>query len=150
MSRPEKSRKKVSPDERKLIRRYLIWCYKTTKEELDRIDRYFTQVKVDEWVFNALIKHKAGNAMLMDPAYDKELVNFQEYIKNKKARVFPLKYSDQQGRALQPHYSYLKNRLMFLEQAIVSFLGKRELTVIREMYEEQMARNILESKENTR
>jgi len=28
----KKGNHKISPEEKKLIRRYLIWCYKTTKE----------------------------------------------------------------------------------------------------------------------
>ena len=37
-----------------LTRRYLTWCYKTTKENLDRIDRYFTQDTVDQFLLQSL------------------------------------------------------------------------------------------------
>lgn len=49
---------KISYSQENLIRSYLIWCYKTTKEDLDRIDRYFTQVLVDRRLLDILLKGK--------------------------------------------------------------------------------------------
>jgi len=40
--------------EKNLLRRYLIWCYKTTKEELDKVDRYFTQDVADAYILKCL------------------------------------------------------------------------------------------------
>ena len=44
----------LTQKERNLIKRYLVWCYKTTKEELDKIDRYFTQLIADEFILKQL------------------------------------------------------------------------------------------------
>jgi len=45
-----------SLDQKNLIRSYLVWCYKTTKEDLDKIDRYFTQNHVDNFILSRLKK----------------------------------------------------------------------------------------------
>lgn len=142
-------KKKLTVNEKNLVRRYLIWCYKTTKESLDRIDRYFTQLKVDHFVLDQLSRSPEMADTVMGSEYLKKVREFQKYIEDKSARVFPQKFADIKKRSLQPDYWYLKSRMAAVEKAIVYFLGKGEMRKIQALYEEEMTRRILESKEHT-
>lgn len=144
-----KSKKILKQQDKALVRRYLIWCYKTTKERLDRIDRYFTQLQVDEVV----LKHmsscgQAGDGSL-GPDYDKLVEDFRLYMKNKRDRVIPQKFLDGTMTHLQPEYRYLQSRLQGIEKAIRVFLGASQLKSIQHLYEAEMTRRILESREET-
>ncbi len=130
--------------QKNLIRRYLIWCYKTTKEELDRIDRYFTQSLVDGRLLELLSKNKQKNA-----AYQKKIADFKVYMDVKEKNALEKKYLDLKNKTLQPQYCYLQNRLNAIEQVIVEFLGKKELKLIQALYENEMTRRILEAREHT-
>jgi len=132
-----------------LIRRYLIWCYKTTKEEFDRIERYFTQLKVDRHV---LAKLRAGKDYKKTPrsdAFRKLIDQFEEYMSKKERHVLEKKYLDPQHTDVSPQYLYLKHRLLAVESAIVRFLGKKEKDRIRKLYEVEMTERILKAKDNT-
>ena len=60
-----------------LKKRYLIWFYKTTKEELDKIERKFTQVDIDRFILKELKKSDKDNDV-------KSLIEqFEEYIQKK-------------------------------------------------------------------
>jgi len=48
----------MKKDGKTLTKRYLLWCYKTTKEQLDWIDRKFTQIQVDRYTLKCLLKSK--------------------------------------------------------------------------------------------
>ena len=134
---------RLTPNEKYLIRRYLIWCYKTTKETLDRIDRYFTQLQVDCFVLRKLEKTKTK-----DPAYNARIQDFKKYMQEKETNVLQKKFLDPKKVKLQPHYQYLKERFLAIERSIVHFLGKNELNKICSLYEDEMTRRILEAKEH--
>jgi hypothetical protein len=132
-----------------LTRRYLLWCYKTTKEELDRIDRKFTQLEVDKKIFAELtkaIKHFKG---VEKKEYLKKLKAFEVYMEQKEIRGLGEKFLDKDKKKIKPDYTYLAHRLSAIEKAIVFFLGKEELVAIQRLYEEEMTRRILESREHT-
>lgn len=138
---------RLTQDERQLIRRYLVWCYKTTKEELDRIDRYFTQLKADRFVLQELTQsedYAGGNA-----EYKKRVDHFKDYMAQKESNVLEKKFSDANRGILQPDYQYLKNRFTAVEEAIRHFLGIRELKAIGILYEEEMTERILKAREHT-
>lgn len=132
-----------------LIRRYLLWCYKTTKEELDRVDRKFTQLEVDKKIFIELTKAIKTFKGVERKEYLKKLKAFEEYMAEKQARGFSEKFLDKNKKIIKPDYTYLVQRLNAIEKAIVSFLGKKELENIQRLYEEEMVRRILESREHT-
>lgn len=135
------AKRKLSIDQKNLIKRYLMWCYKTTKEELDRIDRKFTQREVDYYILKKLSqkdRQAVGKKYLQD---------FKRYIDEKEKDAGRLKFSDKNRRHLQPNYVYLKKRLSAVEKAIVAFLGHKELLTIRFLYETEMTRRILEARE---
>lgn len=127
-----------------MTRRYLLWCYKTTKEDLDCIDRYFTQLVVDERVFDLLSKQVGKNSL-----YQKKIDDFKQYMVMKEKNVLPKKYTDSAKKVLQPDYWYFKARLAALEKVIVEFLGVKELKSIQALYEAEMSRRILEAREHT-
>lgn len=144
----KKRQKNLTPAEKQLIRRYFLWSYKTTKEALDRIDRYFTQLKADHYVLAFLSQHEELADKDLGHEYLQKVNEFQKYIEEKAERVFPQKYADLKREKLQPEYWYLKARLEGIEEAIVCFLGRAELKKIQEMYEGEMTRRILEEREH--
>lgn len=129
--------------QKSLIRRYLIWCYKTTKEELDRIDRYFTQSLVDQRLL-ALLSKTTGN----DTAYQKKIDDFKIYMAAKEKSALEKKYLNFGKKVLQPQYRYLQDRLAAIEQVIVEFFGKSGLKTVQALYETEMTRRILEAREH--
>ena len=136
--------KKLKTREKALIRRYLVWCYKTTKENLDRIDRKFTQSTVDRYILGRLDGIKAAAR----GDYDKFVDDFRVYIDNKEKEGFQQKFMDGKKNSLNSQYLYLYNRLTAIEAATRHFLGPRELAQTDFLYEQEMTRRILEPKEH--
>ena len=136
-------------EEKRLIRRYLVWCYKTTKEDLDRMDRKFTQLAADDFILKQLLQRKGKIRGSDRKGYNRKIDDFKRYIGQKKKDAFRLKFENRSSRRLNPNYLYLKNRLSAVERAIVFFIGKKELKKIKSLYEEQMTKRILEAQEHT-
>lgn len=144
---PKKTR--LTQNEKDLLRRYLVWCYKTTKEELDKVDRYFTQLKADEFVLKRLRTTKEYRSSDGDQGYKDMVDQFPAYMEKKKVNVLKGKFKNGRAGALNPDYQYLKNRFAALEGAIRHFLGAGELKKIKELYEQEMTRRILQAREHT-
>ena len=140
--------KALTKNERNLTRRYLVWCYKTTKEELDKIDRYFTQLAVDRYVLARLKSGREYAHVHDQDAYRKQVGNFQAYVEQKEMDVLKKKFLNGRKGALIPEYRYLYNRFIALEKAIVAFLGKKELNAICAQYEHEMTQRILQAREH--
>ena len=124
------------PNERNLIRRYLIWCYKTTKENLDRIDRKTTQLMVDNRILEDL-KQSQKKFHSKNAQYGKSVKGFEQYIRDKQKSEHPS----------APEHLYLANRFKAVEHSIIYFLGQKELKIIQSLYEQEMIRRILEARE---
>jgi len=137
--------KKFTQSEKNLIRRYLIWFYKDTKESLDKIDRYFTQKHADVLVGKHL---KSVKEYKRDLDYKKLVDGFFEYMKVKEAKALNKKYRDVGSKELNAEYVYLQNRVAAVESAITRLLGQKELKTIRSLYEEEMTRRILSAREH--
>ncbi len=135
---------KISSKEKALIQRYLIWCYKTTKESLDRIDRKFTQVRVDRFILGQLEGYQRQGG----PDTRKWIDDFKTYISNKEREGLEQKFSKGNKTIVDAQYAYLISRLNAIELAIRHFLGPRMLSKIESLYEQEMTRRILESKEH--
>jgi len=120
-----------------LVRRYLLWAYKTTKESFERIERKTTQLIVDEYILSSF---KGKQDSLVD--------GFKAYIKAKRADERKLKFSDAKGKVLHPQYVYLKNRLQAIEAAIRHFLGEKELRAMRALYEKEFTLRILQARDH--
>jgi hypothetical protein len=100
-----------------LIRRYLLWAFKTTLESFERIERKTTQLMVDEFILKRINKPAISQ---------KQIKEFEAYIKAKRADELKLKFTDAKGKTLHPQYVYLKNRLQAVEEAVRHFLGEKE------------------------
>lgn len=137
-------KKKMTPEERNLYRRYLLWCYKTTKEDLERIDRKFTQLDVDDF----LVKELKKAPELKDKKYHIKIIAFQQYMKHKGKSAYVNKYEEGRKGELKADYWYLHRRLDAVKKAIRSFLGGGELVKIERAYEEEMAERILKAREH--
>ena len=128
---------KLNAGRQHLIRRYLLWAYKSTKESFERIERKTTQLTVDEFILKYLFKHKYE----IPPA-------FKTYISDKRKDELKLKFVDGDKQKLHPEYVYLKDRLEAIEAAIAYFLGAKELRQIQELYEKEFTRRILEARDH--
>lgn len=137
---------KLTTVEKSLIRRYLLWCYKTTKEELDRIDRKFTQVLVDRHLLKYL-----NSRVDQDKAFQicsHQILEFEKYINTKEQDGINQKFITAKDKTLKPDYLFLQARLKAIENAIKYFLGAKALLSFSTLYEKEMTRRILESREH--
>ena len=77
--------KKNSQAHKDLIRRYLLWSFKTTKESFERIERKTTQLMADEYVLKNI--KTAGNKVHVQSRgeYDALVKEFETYIRTKQA-----------------------------------------------------------------
>jgi hypothetical protein len=135
MSKPKKAH--LTPDHKNLIRRYLLWAYKSTKESFERIERKTTQLIVDDFICDHLSKKRS-----------KVPAAFTAYIADKRKDELKLKFTDATKKKLHPEYLYLKNRLAAVEGAIIYFLGAKELKRMSKLYEEEFTRRILEARDH--
>ncbi len=143
-----KKKLKFTKQERDLVKRYLIWCYKTTKEDLDRIDRYFTQLQVDSYILEKLTKSKDYKSLRNNNKYRSIVNEYKAYMEKKRDRVTKQKFKDFKKDVLNPEYKYLVNRFGSIKDAICHFLGKKELDIINNLYEKEMTKRILEAKDH--
>ena len=138
----------LTQKEKDLMRRYLVWCYKTTKEELDKIDRYFTQLIADDFILKQL-KGTKGYKSSGDGDYKNLVDQFKIYMDKKELSVLKKKFKDHKRMQLNPDYQYLCDRFSAIEKTIKNYLGVKELTKINLLYEQEMTRRILEAREHT-
>lgn len=133
---------KLNSNQLNLTRRYLIWCYKTTKEELDKIDRYYTQLEVDKFFLKDL-KHTKEYRRRKNEAFIGLVDDFEKYMGVKKENVDAKKFTDDKCKDMNAKYAYLLRRFEAVERAIVKFLGEEALESICQSYEDEMTRRIL-------
>ncbi|RJP29514.1 MAG: hypothetical protein C4533_00530 [Candidatus Omnitrophota bacterium] len=126
-------------DIRNLKKRYLIWFYKMAKEALDKVERKFTQLEVDGIVLRELKMLDKGRMV------QTKIAEFEKYIDNKKKDGIGLKYN---GKELRDEYLYLVLRLKAVEKTIVIELGKKALSEIKSLYEDEMTERIIKSTEH--
>ena len=137
----------LTQKEQDLIRRYLVWCYKTTKEELDKIDRYFTQAVVDDYLIERLKTSPEYKARATP--FHKSVEDFIQYAREKKAKAEGKKFADSAQKTLHPDYQYVNARVEAIEQAICHFFDQKELEKIAALYEKEMTERILKAREHT-
>jgi len=134
---------RLTQKERNLIRRYLVWCYKETKEAVDKIDRYFTQLKADDFILAQLKNSKDYGSSVGHKDYKIFVDQFKSYMSKKKSNVLKKKFKDSKHIQFNPEYQYLCNRFSAIEKAIVHFLGANELNKISLLYEQEMTKRII-------
>ncbi len=133
-------------DKNNLKTRYLLWLYKTAKEELERIDRKFTQIEIDEFMLNKL---KIALKSMPSPPKNtcrKLLKEFSGYIANKKKVALELKFDKSGNTKLA--YKFLSLKLSSIESAVKQFLGQGKLREIKKLYHQEMLRRILEERQH--
>ncbi|MDP2653944.1 MAG: hypothetical protein Q8Q08_07935 [Candidatus Omnitrophota bacterium] len=140
---------RIPKEKKDLVRRYLLWCYKTTREDLERVDRKFTQLEADRRILTHLDKNKTGLAGEVAAKYRFKVEQFVKYIEDKEKGAVAQKFSDSARRSLQPEYLYLKNRFAAIEKTVVDLLGKGELRKMQELFEREFTRRILEARDHT-
>lgn len=126
--------------------RYLLWLYKTTKEEFDRIERKFTQVDIDKKIMRDMREHFNSANLKRKKEARRLLKDFKEYIDKKEKDGQELKFD---GRKLQPEYYQLSLKLAAIEKTIVEKLGRRTLREIKALYEREMIKRIIEARDHT-
>ena len=133
-------------DIKNLKYRYLLWLYKTTKEEFDRIERKFTQVDIDKKIMRYIGEHFNSRNLKRKNEARKLLKGFKEYINKKEKDGRELKFD---GRKLTPAYYHLSLKLEAIEKTIVEELGNSRLREIKALYEQEMRRRIIEAQDHT-
>jgi hypothetical protein len=126
--------------------RYLLWLYKTTKEEFDRIERKFTQVEIDKKMIRYMREHSNTKNLRRKKEARKLLNDFKEYINKKEKDGQELKFD---GRKLRPEYYHLSLQLEAIEKTIIEELGRKGLGGIKALYEQEMRRRIIEAQDHT-
>ena len=127
-----------SEDKKNLKKRYLIWFYKSVKEALDKIERKFTQVDIDRYILDELKrldKDKVASPFISD---------FKEYIQKKESNGIKLKF---ENNKLRPEYLFLTLKLKAIERSICKELGNKALKQIKDLYEKEMIKRIIEERE---
>jgi hypothetical protein len=125
-------------DIKNLQKRYLLWLYKNTKEALDKIERKFTQLDIDRFILKEL---EAGNHK---KDLDKFILEFKAYIQSKEEDGLKLKY---EGKNIKANYQFLFLKLRAIEKAIVKELGRPVLYKIKDAYEKEMLKRIIEDRQ---
>ncbi len=128
-------------DYRNLKKRYLIWLYKTTKEQVDKVERKFSQFEVDEMILEHLKKLDGDNTL------GSFIEEFQSYVDAKKENGVKLKYD---GLELKPEFHFILFKLNAIETVIVKEFGEGTLKEVKLAYEEEMTRRIFAEREEKR
>jgi len=131
-------------DEKSLKMRYLIWLYKNTKEALDKYERKFTQLGLDEFILAEVEKELKGSYLPHEKkALEKFVNDFRSYIAEKEKACLKLEYK---GKKINPEFLFLEVKLEAIEKAISRELGKDVLEDIRDSYEREMLMRIMEER----
>ena len=126
-------------DLKNLKRRYLVWLYKTNKEALDKVERKFSQLEIDDFILKEIKREDKARKL------SSFIEDFQEYMRKKESDGLSLKYA---GKDLKPDYQFLVLKLKAIEKAIIKELGKKVLDEIKLLYEMEMTERILKSTEH--
>lgn len=139
---------KIGKQDARLIERYLLWCFKTTQEDLDRIDRKFTQLTVDTFVLNFLQKYSSDVSSQNRTVYQQKLKEFSQYKDQKNQSAIAEKFLDKDQKALKGEYVFLQARLLAIKKAIVCFLGEKKFKVFEKSYQQEMINRILSQRDH--
>jgi len=132
-------------DEKNLKIRYLVWLYKTTKEAFDRYERKFTQLDIDESILKEMEQELKSSYLPQEKKQLEKFINgFRNYIAEKEKGCLKLKYK---GKKTDPAFLFLDVKLNSIEKIIQDEFGKESLEEIKESYQQEMLRRILEEKQ---
>ncbi len=129
-------------DRDSLYKRYLFWLYKTIREDVDRIDRKFTQLVLDEQIAALLERDMAPLDKELRQGVGPFIEEWKTYIAQKADDARKLKFSE--SGFLKFEYVFLRLKLRAVEQLIVKRLGRRHLNEFRRRLEEAAMQGILQ------
>lgn len=129
-------------DQTSLSKRYLFWLYKMTRDELDRIDRKFTQLDIDNEIHKKIKKGIKGFKGNISGDLEVLAREWQEYIFQKESDAQKLKYIE--AGHPNPNYLFLRLKLKAIEEITVKRFGKKQLECCKKLYEEAAMKMILE------
>lgn len=118
---------------RSLYKRYLFWLYKTTRDELERIDRKFTQLDIDRQI-EKLLENKEG--------VSEYLKEWKDYILAKESDALKLKFSS--NGALDSRYLFLSLKLEAIIAITRKMFGRRMLSKFDKFCEEAAMKAIMQ------
>lgn len=135
-------------DLKNLKKRYLIWLYKATKEAFDKYERKFTQLEIDEFLLKEIEKELKESYLPSEKKDLEKYVNaFRAYISEKENACLKLKYK---GKKINPDFIFLDAKLIAIEKAIKKEFGREFLDEVKELYEEEMVKRVLNQREEAR
>ena len=132
----------VGDDRSLLFKRYLLWLYKTTKDECDKVERKFTQLEIDRQIEKILEKHVNACKPVLKQSLGIHLNEWKAYIVGKEADGERLKF-DSNGQ-LDSKYVFLCLKKKAVEHIILARLGRKGLREIKGLYEDAAKKRILE------
>jgi hypothetical protein len=138
-------------DKQNLYRRYLLWCYKTTREALERVDRKFTQLDVDRFIHGELLKEPDLKEEPLAGRYRPGIEAFEKYMEEKERKAVAEKYQDAEaaeGSGQAAEYWSLCKRYQAVKRAVRKFCGSGAPAEFARLYEQEMTRRILEAREH--
>lgn len=132
----------AADDRYSLYKRYLFWLYKMTRDELDRIERKFTQLEIDEEITRFFDRVLTGLSGALSQEVGGLVDEWKRYVAQKAADASRLKH----GRtgAPKPEILLLHMKLAAVEKLADSYLGKKALKDFRRLYEDAAMQRILE------
>ncbi len=132
-----------SPQDRdSLYKRYLFWLYKTIREDLDRTDRKFTQLVLDERIAALLERDAAALDKDLRQGVGSFIEEWKTYIAQKADDAHKLKFSESGMPMFE--YVFLRLKLRAVERLIVERLGRRRLNEFKRRLEEAAMQGILQ------
>ena len=112
-------------DKRSLYKRYLFWLYKTTRTEIDKVDRKFTQLEIDRKIEKILSANKGISAQLKE---------WKDYILSKESDALKQKFAS--DGSLDPGYRFLCLKLEAVEAITKKMFGARTLAEFKRLCED--------------
>lgn len=138
----KKSKDISAADKASLHKRYLFWLYRMTREELDKIDRKFTQLDVDKEIQKSLNDKIRGLGAAFEEKLSPFLKEWKEYVFQKESDAQKLKFAE--DGQMDPQYLFLRLKLEAIEQAAKARFGSKGLAEFKKLYEESAFKRILE------
>jgi hypothetical protein len=129
-------------DVRSLQKRYLFWLYKTTKDELDRIDRKFTQLDIDREMLDVFRRRAVDARDTVKGGVDAFVREWQEYVAGKEADARKLRF-DEDGHIMASYY-FLHLKLKTVLRIVRRRFGARTVGDFKRLYEEASMRLIVQ------
>jgi len=124
--------------------RYLLWLYKTTREQTERIERKFTQLDIDKKILERLEAQQGTEDAASVQGHIQE---WRCYIAQKHKDGIAAVYTKEDGPR-RGDYLFLKYKLQAIEESIQELFGAKELKRMKQMFDDEMVKRILGEREH--